>query len=173
MADIAFLLLVFFLVTTTMNLDLGINTKLPPIPPKDYNPRNDIHQRNVLVVLINAENELLVENEELSIEELRASTKKFLDNNGDGTCPYCSGAGLKNLSDNPNEAVVSLQSDRNTSYKTYVAVQNEIVAAYNELRDEMARERYGQAYESLPNIAKREIKEAYPQVISEAEPIEL
>jgi len=174
MADIAFLLLIFFLVTTTMDVDAGINRKLPPAE-EILEPRNSIiHQRNIFTVLLNANNKLLVEDEYLDLDDLRAAAKAFINNNGDGTCAYCNGAaGLANSSDHPLEAVISLQNDRGTNYETYIAVQNELAAAYNELREALAQKRYGSSFSDLTAAEAREIREAYPQVISEAEPIQL
>ncbi len=173
MADIAFLLLIFFLVTTTMDVDEGISTKLPPWQPHLEEPPPPIKQKNLFVVLVNANNQLLVEDEYMSIEDLRDAAKRFLDNNGDRTCEYCTGANDPSSSDNPQKAIISLQNDRGTSYKTYIAVQNELVAAYNELREELAQRQYGESYENLGPSQMEQVQEAYPQKISEAEPLDL
>jgi hypothetical protein len=110
----------------------------------------------------------------MEIRDLRDATKQFLNNNGDGSCTYCQGA-AKSIasSDNPLKAIVSLQNDRGTSYKMYIAVQNELAAAYNELREELAQRRYGKTFDDLSVEEQNEIKDAYPQVISEAEPVSL
>ncbi len=160
MADIAFLLLIFFLVTTTMDVDTGISIKLPPIPPPDQPPPPEIHARNVFVVLVNARDQLLVEGEWTHINQLRDKTKRFLTNNGADP----------SLSDNPEKAVVSLQNDRGTSYDMYIQVQNELKAAYNELRDNEAMSRFGRKYNDLPASQQTEVRAIYPQKISEAEP---
>lgn len=173
MADIAFLLLIFFLVTTTMDVDAGIARKLPPIEDLP-SPTNVIHKKNIFSVLVNANNDLLVEDEYLELEDLRAKAKIFINNNGDASCDYCQGAqGSPQSSDNPHKAVISLQNDRSTSYQVYVAVQNELAAAYNELRNELAQRRYGVDFKNLDPEAKREVKAAYPLIISEAEPVSL
>ena len=138
MADIAFLLLIFFLVTTTIEKDSGLNRKLPPIE-EDIDPPI-IKQRNIFTVLLNGKDQLLVEEELMEIKDLRAAAVEFLDNNGDGTCTYCQGAKNTSSSDNPDKAIISLKNDRETSYATYISVQNELVAAYNVLRNRRALE---------------------------------
>ncbi len=173
MADIAFLLLIFFLVTTTMDVDEGISTKLPPWEPDIIDNPPPIRQKNLFVVLVNANDQLLVEDEYMTLEELRAAAKDFLDNNGDGSCEYCQGRQDPTSSVNPQAAIISLQNDRRTSYNMYVAVQNELVAAYNELRNELANRQYGKDYKELTADQQQTIKEAYPQKISEAEPLDI
>ena len=174
MADIAFLLLIFFLVTTTMDVDSGINRKLPPYEPENTNePPPPIKKKNIFTVLVNSNDRLLVEEEYMDIKDLRAATVKFLDNNGDGSCIYCEGRRDPQSSDNPGKAVVSLQNDRGTSYKLYIAVQNELAAAYNELRDREAEKKYGMSYDDLGPEEAKEIQNLYPQKISEAEPVNL
>ncbi|MGB0508763.1 MAG: ExbD/TolR family protein [Schleiferiaceae bacterium] len=174
MADIAFLLLIFYLVTTTMDTDKGINRKLPPIEDELVQDPPPIKERNIFTVLVNSNDQLLVEDEYLEINELRAKAMEFIDNNGDGSCEYCKGYGVSSSSDNPVKAVISLQNDRGTSYGMYVKVQNELVAAYEDLRERYAEEEYGRSYRGMDpeedeEIIK-EIKNAYQQKISEAEP---
>lgn len=137
MADIAFLLLIFFLVTTTIEKDSGINRKLPPIDDSEVDPPI-IKQKNIFTVLINKNDQLLVEDEQMQIKDLRKAAVEFLDNGGDGTCDYCQGAKSPSSSDNPDKAIISLKNDRETSYAAYIAVQNELVAAYNVLRNRRA-----------------------------------
>ena len=161
MADIAFLLLIFFLVTTTIDTDKGIAIKLPPMPEENQ-PQNDIRikERNVLKVLVNANDMLLVDGEPTDIKELKRMTKDFIDKP------------TKNpdLSESPQKAIVSLKNDRGTSYNLYIQVHNELKAAYNELRDQRAKQLYGRVLEKLPESRQNEIKDYYRQVISEAEP---
>ena len=175
MADIAFLLLIFYLVTTTMDTDKGINRKLPPIELVQDPP--PIKERNIFTVLVNSNDQLLVEDEYLEINELRAKAMEFIDNNGDNSCEYCKGYGVSSSSDNPVKAVISLQNDRGTSYGMYVKVQNELVAAYEDLRERYAEDEYGRSYRGMDpeedeEIIK-EIKNAYQQKISEAEPLNI
>lgn len=177
MADIAFLLLIFYLVTTTMDTDKGINRKLPPIEDELVQDPPPIKERNIFTVLVNSNDQLLVEDEYLEINELRVKAMEFIDNNGDGSCEYCKGYGVSSSSDNPVKAVISLQNDRGTSYGMYVKVQNELVAAYEDLRERYAEEEYGRSYRGMDpeedeEIIK-EIKNAYQQKISEAEPLNI
>ena len=161
MADIAFLLLIFFLVTTTMDVDTGIARKLPPMPEDEQiEDDSQIHARNIYVVLVNSNNQLLVEGVPMDISQLKDGAKYFIDNNGLNP----------ELSDNPEKAIISLQNDRGTSYKTYIQVQNELTAAYNELRNTAALSEFGSRYYDLPKTQQRNIRKKYPQKISEAEP---
>ena len=177
MADIAFLLLIFYLVTTTMDTDKGINRMLPPYDEELIDDPPPIKERNIFTVLVNSSDQLLVEDDYLQISELRAKAMEFIDNNGDGSCEYCEGYNISTSSDNPDKAVVSLQNDRGTSYGMYVKVQNELVAAYEDLRERFAQEKYGRSYRSMDDEADadilKEIKLAYPQKISEAEPLNI
>ncbi|APG60485.1 ExbD/TolR family protein [Christiangramia salexigens] len=187
MADIAFLLLIFFLVTTTIETDKGISRKLPPWQPEEQEPPV-IKQRNIFTVLVNSNNQLLVEDEEMELSELREAAVKFLDNGagtGEEACNFCQGAKDPGSSVNPQKAIISLVNNRGTEYGTYIAVQNELVAAYNELRDREAQRMYGMTFTQMeknyndPNYNgdKDALKEKIdvvsgmiPQKLSEAEP---
>ena len=177
MADIAFLLLIFYLVTTTMDTDKGINRKLPPWDEELVEDPPPIKERNIFTVLVNSNDQLLVEDEYLEISQLREKAMEFIDNNGDGSCTYCKGFKVSASSDNPDKAVISLQNDRGTSYGMYVKVQNELVAAYEDLREKYAEEEYGKSYRGMDEEEDKdllnEIKKAYPQKISEAEPLNI
>jgi len=190
MADIAFLLLIFFLVTTTIETDSGINRKLPPTDEVVDPPV--IKQRNIFTVVVNKDNRLLVEEELMDISELREAAIAFLDNGGgqgEEACDYCKGKRDTSSSDNPEKAIISLKNDRETSYKVYIAVQNELVAAYNDLRDREfallnpmagmtyteAQKRYSDPRSTATEKDKLkpmldEVKSMYPQKLSEAEP---
>lgn len=175
MADIAFLLLIFFLVATTMNIDTGLTRKLPPLPEDQKQQQNDkkIKERNVFEVLINSNDQLLVEGEPMQISSLRESAKEFIsnpqnkDNLPEMTEKEFPEVGVLEV---PKNHIISLQNDRGTSYEMYLHVQNELVAAYNELRNEIATRKFGKKFEELSGERQKAIKEAYPQVISEAEP---
>jgi len=173
MADIAFLLLIFFLVTTTMDVDTGISRKLPPPLRGDEEPP-DINERNIFTVLVNSRDKLLVEGKPGDIRFLKERAKEFMSN-------------PQNLEDLPEmvtkeipglgnvrvakSAVISLKNDRGTSYKMYIAVQNELAAAIDELRDELSQEKFGKKYTELISEDQIDaIQKAIPVPISEAEP---
>ena len=175
MADISFLLLIFFLVTTSMDVNQGLARRLPPpIPPDQKVEDTDINKRNLFVVKINWENRLLVQGQELDIKQLRAKAKEFIANPEDkadmpklyeedfgqpfGTLKYT------------KEHVISVQNDMETQYQAYLDVQNELVAAYNELREECAQQYFHKSYNELDEEWQKKISKIYPQKISEAEP---
>lgn len=159
MADIAFLLLIFFLVTTTIVNDQGIMVKLPPYE-KDIVPPPPVSKRNILSVKVNKEDALLVESESLDISQLREATKNFILNP----------TGSDQLARSPKQAVVSLQNDRETSYQAYIAVYNELKAAYEEMWNTRSLQVYGKDYKRLALTQQRAIRNQIPQIISEAEP---
>ncbi|MDP6878322.1 MAG: biopolymer transporter ExbD [Bacteroidota bacterium] len=150
MADIAFLLLIFFLVTTTIETDSGISRKLPPIEEDQEDVI--IKQRNIFTVLLNGKDQILVEDELMVLEDVRAAAIEFLDNGGgtgeDG-CDYCKGDRDPSSSDNPDKAIISLKNERETSYAAYISIQNELVAAYTHLRNIRAEDLYGESYEEM------------------------
>ncbi len=162
MADVAFLLLIFFLVTTTIDTDKGISIRLPPITPKDQQVEAKIKERNVFTVLINSKDFLMVEDKPMDIRDLKKNAKEFIDNANRANDP--------NLAEAPGDAVISLKNDRGTSYNMYIQSQNELKAAYNELRDEMAMRKYGRKLADLSDGKQKEITDYYKQIISEAEP---
>jgi len=191
MADIAFLLLIFFLVTTTIESDTGMNRKLPPkiddiTPPK-------IKDKNLFTIVVNKNNELLVEEQPMELKDLREATIAFLDNGGAKKgnsenikfCPYCKGKRNPDSSDNPEKGVVSLQNSRETNYAAYIAITNEVLAAYRFLRDREANRLYGITYGEIVQQykdavdetpekeewkAKRDaVKKLFPEKFSEAE----
>ena len=173
MADIAFLLLIFFLVTTTMDTDGGLTRKLPPMPEEQLDDLPEVKQRNVFEVLVNANNQLLVEGELMFVSELREAAKEFIVSNpGRDDLPEFKLTDIELLgNDYPvSKQIISLQNDRGTSYEMYIKVQNELVAAYNDLRDELGNSRFGGNYKNLNKDQRKAIKMVYPQRISEAEP---
>jgi len=191
MADIAFLLLIFFLVTTTMNVDSGVSKKLSEKPPADYVPPV-IKEKNIFEVNINRNNELLVEGERMDVKDLKDAAIAFIDNGGGdgkvengvatGPCTYCKGERSESSSDHPNKAIISVQSDRLTEYGTYIIVQNELLRAYGELRNRLCLEKHRVPFSELEEAYKddknnealkkkvEDIKNSYPQIISDAEP---
>jgi len=177
MADIAFLLLIFFLVTTTMSVDKGLSRRLPPpLPPNMEKPDIDVKKRNIFIVLINSSNQLLVQGEPLDIKQLKEKTKSFILNEAaDASLPEkvpveVEFDGIKETVLTTKNHVISLQNDRGTQYQKYIEVQNELVAAYNELRNELSRSRFGMTYDELDENRQKAIQTIYPQKISEAEP---
>ncbi len=173
MADIAFLLLIFFLVTTTMDVDSGIIRMLPPPIDPNAPPPPPVNERNVFVVLVDAQDRLLVEGQQGSIENLREQTRNFLLNpNNDPTLPEMTRREIENIGPiDVSKGVISLQNDRGTSYEMYIAVQNEVAAAINEIRDEVSRQYFGVDYEELTDEDLiQAVRQAVPMSISEAEP---
>ncbi|WP_320816170.1 biopolymer transporter ExbD [Flavobacterium sp.] len=169
MADIAFLLLIFFLVTTTIGVDQGINRLLPryeenpPVPP--------INKRNILPVLVNKDNQLLVNEKVINIKELRQTAIDFLENNGEGNCNYCfTGKKDPSSSDHPDKAVISLSNDGLTTYGMYIAVQNELVAAYTFLRDRECKRRYNMSFSEMEYIYNDPASKATEGLIEDLEP---
>ena len=188
MADIAFLLLIFFLVTTTMEKDKGISRQLPPI--QEDAPDILIKDKNLFIVLVNKNDDLLVEDEPMELKDLRQAAIDFLDNGGAPSnspenCNYCKGKKDPSSSDNPNKAIISVQNDRLTSYNMYIAVQNELVGAYNFLRNRESQRLYGWEFtyvksqvdagtyigdKSKAEENLKEIQKLYPLKLSEATP---
>lgn len=217
MADIAFLLLIFFLVTTTMDQDIGILRQLPPPIPPEMEKPPEVKQRNVYEVLVNSNDQLLVEGQRMDIRELKAGAIEFYTNpRNSPDLPQLTRVSRATVQDNlnklrqalaedpdnkdikgkietwedkliaidligeyselPSSALISLQNDRGTSYNMYIAVQNELSAGVNQLRDNLSNDKFGVPYSSLnpaddndkPKI--KAIRAVYPQRISEAEP---
>jgi len=161
MADIAFLLLIFFLVTTTIVEDKGVLVRLPPWsdePP----PVLKFKTRNVYSILVNANNDLLVRGDLKNVKDLKDGIKEFILNPNK----------REDLAETSEDAIVSIKNDRGTKYETYLSVYNEVKAAYNELRDEQAERKFGKKYEFLTKTQAREINQIIPMKLSEAEPSE-
>ena len=175
MADISFLLLIFFLVTTSMDVNQGLARRLrAPVPPDQKVANTDINKRNLMVVKINSANQLMVQGQMLDIKQLRAKAKEFIKNeNDDATLPklveedFGEPIGVVKYT---KDHVISVQNDVDTQYQAYLDVQNELVAAYNELRDECARQYFHKAYAELDEDQQKQVQKVYPQKISEAEP---
>lgn len=171
-ADIAFLLLIFFLVTTTMDKDLGLHRKLPPpVPPTDIK----INKRNLFVVLINKNDQLLIRGKLSKISEVCKLTKEFIENpqNKANLSEHKSISSSYFENATVSKGLISLQNDRGTSYEMYIKVQNELVRAFNELRDEKAISKFGKPFEALSEARKIAIQNLYPLAISESNPAEL
>ncbi|WP_064975170.1 ExbD/TolR family protein [Alistipes provencensis] len=181
MADIAFLLLIFFLVATTMNTDTGLVRMLPPMPPEDQKQEDiKVKERNLFLVFINGRGDIMAgasgKQEAIDLHQLTERTKEFIVNPLDD----------ENLPEKVNreidlpdgskwvypvsEGVVSLQTTRDTGYQSYIMVQNELTRAFNEVRDEVALRKFGAKFSDLPEEQRNVISKAVPLKISEAEP---
>jgi biopolymer transport protein ExbD len=172
-ADIAFLLLCYFLMTTTMGTQTGLSRRLPPMPdPNQKVEDQKVNRRNIIIVKINSADRILAGSEPIDVSQLKDKIKIFLTNpTDDPNLPVMepteiAGLGTRNVS----KGVISLQNDRGTSYQAYIAVQNELVKAVNELRDEASMREYGKKFLALDEEGQKTIKELVPQQISEAEP---
>ncbi|SHH61475.1 ExbD/TolR family protein [Winogradskyella jejuensis] len=167
MADIAFLLLIFFLVTTTISADKGILRKLPNKcvePPCDIT----INDRNILKVFVNKENKIMIEDDAIiELSELKDILINFIDNNGEKTCDYCNGKQLLTSSDKPSEAIISLKHDAQTNYGMFISVQDEVSKAYLELRTAYAKSVFNKTPEELSKDELEQVKKAYPFILSE------
>jgi biopolymer transport protein ExbD len=176
-ADIAFLLLVFFLVATTMNTDKGISRVLPPIPPEDVKVEDQKQkERNVLLVFVNGAGQLMVANEVLDIRQLKDRAKEFVLNvNDDKDMPEKEDQEIE-MPDGTkwtypvSKGVISLQTTRDTGYETYIMVQNELTRVFNEIREDVSMQKFGKSFGELAEDERKVITTAVPQKISEAEP---
>lgn len=173
-ADISFILLIFFLITTSMDTDTGLARRLPQPPDKEQEDAQiDVKERNVLNVRLNAAGALMCNSEIIEINLLRDRAKEFIQNPNDlSTLPEKSAVEIDLLGQCyiTKNHVISVQTDRGTPYNVYFQVQNELVAAYNELRDDLSKAKFGRPYEALTNEQQVAIRAYYPQKISEAEP---
>lgn len=162
LADIAFLLLIFFLVVTTIDVDAGIGLVLPPIPD-DVEPP-PVRERNLLNILVDAQGRVLLDGDVSSISEVRERVKEFVDNPNNS----------QELSESPDDAIVSIKTDRRTPYSVYINMLDEVMGAYAELRNSAAQSQFGVPYESLEDdsVEQEEINDLYPKRISIAEPDE-
>lgn len=175
MADISFLLLIFFLVTTSMDVNQGLARRLPaPIPPDQKVEDTDINKRNLMVVKINSANQLMVQGQLMDVKQLRETAKEFIKNeNDEPNLPklveedFGEPIGVQRYT---KDHVISVQNDVDTQYQAYLDVQNELVAAYNELRNECAQKYFHTSYNELSEEQQKQVQKVYPQKISEAEP---
>lgn len=161
MADIAFLLLIFFLLVTTIDVDTGIGLQLPPAPEEDQEPP-PIKERNLLNILVNAQGQVLLDEEPTPVDQVKQQVKDFITNNGEDP----------ELSESPDKAIVSIKTDRATPYNVYIDMLDEVMGAYNEIRNQAARSQFGVSYEQLEDESEEQqkIQDMYPKKISIAEP---
>ena len=171
-ADIAFLLLCYFLMTTTMGEPAGLQRRLPPIPDKNQKQEDvKVNRRNIIIVKINSADRLFAGNEAIDVLYLKDKIKEFLSNPADDpTMPEKEMQEIEGKMYPVSKGVISLQNDRGTSYQAYIAVQNELVKAVNELRDEFSMKEYGKKYAKLSEDQQKIVRKVIPQNISEAEP---
>lgn len=172
MADIAFLLLIFFLVATTMDIDSGLMRQMSPYNPDAVDNDEQIKERNVYVVLINSSDQILVEGVPMNIYKLREAAKEFIINpENKPNFPEKRPVEIDYFGEvMVSKGIVSLQNDRGTSYGVYVKVHNELEAAYSEVRDDLAMRKFGRHFDDLIEEKQDAIKKYYPKIVSEAEP---
>ena len=173
MADIAFLLLTFFLVATTMNVDTGLHRLLPPLPAPNQKTENvRIKERNLLRVFVNRYDRVMVNREAIDVAQLKDKARDFiLNRDDDPALPEMEEVQIDLIGLWPvSRGVISLQSDRGTSYDMYIMVQNELTRAFNEIRDEVSMEKFGRKFTELAVRQRNAIQKAVPMKVSEAEP---
>ena len=172
-ADIAFLLLCYFLMTTTMGSQTGLSRRLPPMPTEEQQQENQkVNRRNIITVKINSQDRIFAGGEPIDIIMLKDKIREFLTNpRNDENLPERVMTDIEGFGQYPvSKGVISLQNDRGTSYRQYIAVQNELVKAVNEIRDEFSLNNYGKKFIQLDEEKQEIVKKAIPQQISEAEP---
>ena len=173
MADIAFIALIFFLMVTTMDKEEGISRLLPPIPAEDQKVEDQkVNRRNIIQVKINSNDRLLAGSQPMDVRQLKDKIKEFMTNPyDDPNLPEKEVQDIPGLGPVPvSKGVISLQNDRGTTYQAYITVQNELIKAVNELRDEFSMRTYGKKYNKLDETRQEIVRKAVPQRISEAEP---
>lgn len=173
MADISFIALIFFLMVTTMDKEQGIARRLPPLPSEDQKVEDQkVNRRNIIQVKINASDRLFAGNQPMDVSQLKDKIKEFLTNpSNDPNLPEIEMKNVEGIGMVPvSKGVISLQNDRGTTYSKYIAVQNELIRAINELRDDFSMRTYGKKYDLLDEDRQKIVRDAVPQPISEAEP---
>ena len=173
MADIAFIALIFFLMVTTMDKEEGISRLLPPIPAEDQKVEDQkVNRRNIIQVKINSNDRLLAGSQPMDVSQLKDKIKEFMTNPyDDPNLPEKEVQDIPGLGPVPvSKGVISLQNDRGTTYQAYITVQNELIKAINELRDDFSMRTYGKKYDKLDEDRQELVRKAVPQRISEAEP---
>lgn len=173
MADIAFLLLIFWLTTTSMDADKGLQRRLPPMPEENQKQEDvKVNRRNIMQVKINTSDRILAGSQPVDISQVKDKVIEFVINPANSeSLPEKEMTDIPGFGQYPvSKGVVSLQNDRGTSYDVYLKVQNEIVKAFNEIRDDFAVQNYGKKYALLDEEKQEIVRKAVPQNISEAEP---
>jgi biopolymer transport protein ExbD len=173
MADISFLMLIFFLMVTTMDKEEGLSRRLPPMPAADQKVEDQkVNRRNIIQVKINSSDRLFAGNEMMDVSQLKDKIKEFLSNPlDDPNLPEKEAVEIEGLGTvMKSKGVISLQNDRGTTYSKYIEVQNELIKAVNELRDDFSMQQFGKTYAKLDADRQELVRKAVPQNISEAEP---
>ena len=173
MADISFMVLIFFLMVTTMDQEKGLSRRLPPMPDENQKVEDQkVNRRNIVIVRININDRIFAGNEPVDVSQLKDKMVEFLTNPyGDSSLPEKEMKEIEGFGTYPvSKGVISLQNDRGTTYSKYIEVQNELVRAVNEIRDSFAMANFGKNYINLDEDKQKIVREAIPQNISEAEP---
>lgn len=181
MADISFILLIFFLITTSMDTDQGLKRRLPPlVPPEQQQQDIEIRDRNVLRILVNRSDQIAVIKKDASgrdemalvpLDRLKDRTVEFILNPQDmphlpeKEVRYIDGLGNRNVT--VSSYAISLKNEVETSYQMYIDVQNELLRAYNEVWDIVAQREFGQSYDNLTADKQKAVVDCYPMHISE------
>ena len=172
-ADIAFLLLCYFLMVSTMDQQSGLQRRLPPMPTNEQKQEDTkVNKRNIIIVKINSSDRLFAGDQLLDVSQLKDKIKEFITNpNDDPNLPEREKKVIEGFGEYPvSKGIISLQNDRGTSYKAYIAVQNELVKAVNEVRNDFCRQHYGKVFNACNETQQKIAKDAIHQNISEAEP---
>ncbi len=172
-ADIAFLLLCYFLMVSTMDQQSGLQRRLPPMPTNEQKQEDTkVNKRNIIIVKINSSDRLFAGDQLLDVSQLKDKIKEFITNpNDDPNLPEREKKTIEGFGEYPvSKGIISLQNDRGTSYKAYIAVQNELVKAVNEVRNDFCRQHFGKVFNACNETQQKIAKDAIPQNISEAEP---
>ena len=176
-ADISFMLLIFFLVATTMSTDKGLTRVLPPIPPEDVKVEDQKQkERNIMLVFVNGMGQLMVGDEIMDIRGLKDKAKEFVLNEAnDENLPEKEDKEIEMPDGSKwvypeSKGIISLQTTRDTNYDIYISVQNELTAAFNEIRDDVAMKKFQAKFSELSEDERNVITKAVPMKISEAEP---
>jgi len=173
-ADIAFMLLIFFLVTTTMDVDSGISRVLPPAVDDQEQTDQQLHERNVLEVLVNSKDNLSVEGKRMRLPDLKDKVKEFFTNpNNDPNLPAKRVMEIEFFGPvEVSKGIISLKNARGTTYGMYIKVQNEIARAVSELRNSLSVQKFGKLFDDINADQQKAIVKFYPNAVSEAEPDE-
>lgn len=168
MADIAFLLLIFFLVTSMIPNDKGIARDLPQPCPPGAVCNIPIKKNNIFYITVNENGEVMANKELTPIENLNVRLQEFIDNNADKSCSYCKGEQLSEASDNPKKASISLTIHRETPYQSFISIQDEIETAYFELREKYVLSFLKTNPENISEEELKKVQDAYPIRIIES-----